>query len=108
MKPRRLATIHRGRDVDRQGVRANVYSGPKERYIAVQARLEFTRFPTSVLAFVFALVLAALIGGMLGYVIRPATPGGETSRVVVIRSDQLVESNSRDNACVFIDHHKAC
>ena len=45
---------------------------PKSKEAAMQARLAFNRFP-SMLLIVFALVAALLLGGAVGYALKPNT-----------------------------------
>jgi len=68
----------------------------------MQARLELTRFPSILVAIVFALAAALVLGGAVGYVLKPAssTSGG----VIVVPYSQV----GAGDHCVFVDKQKEC
>ena len=74
----------------------------------MQARLEIKRFPSMLFAIIFVLTATLLLGGALGYVLKPATVVSGPSHVIVVPASQPNDLNARDNTCVFINHHKAC
>jgi hypothetical protein len=74
----------------------------------MQARLEIKRFPSMLVAVLFGLAVTLLLGGTLGYVLKPVTSVSGPTRVIVVPASQLSGANSGDNACQFIDHHKSC
>jgi hypothetical protein len=69
----------------------------------MQTRLEFKRFPSR-LAIAFALSVTLLVGGAVGYTLKPSslTPG--SSRVFVMP----LESSSGTDVCIYVNKHKAC
>lgn len=73
----------------------------------MQARLESNRFPSALVAILFALAVALLLGGTLGYMLKPATVVSGPAHVIVAPASQS-SGASTDAPCVFIDHHKAC
>ena len=72
----------------------------------MQARLTLTRFPSFLFAIVFAVLAAIILGGVLGYTLKPAvvTPG--RTQVIVLHDPGTLTST--DNPCVFVNHHKSC
>jgi hypothetical protein len=74
----------------------------------MQARLEIKRFPSMLVAILFALAVTLLLGGTLGYVLKPATTVSGPTHVIVVPASQLGGANLSDNACQFIDHVKSC
>jgi hypothetical protein len=75
----------------------------------MQARLEIRRFPRAFVAFVLALAAALLLGGSLGYVLKPTTTVSGPSPTVVISSGQLGGASDNAYACDLINRHpKVC
>jgi len=74
----------------------------------MQARLEIKRFPSMLVAILFALTVTLLLGGALGYALKPVTTVTGPTHVIVVPASQLDGANSSDNACQFIDHIKSC
>jgi hypothetical protein len=74
----------------------------------MQARLEMKRFPLTLVAVLFALAVMLLLGGTLGYALKPATTVSGPTHVIVVPASQLGGANISDNACQFIDHIKSC
>lgn len=70
----------------------------------MQARLQFARFPTLLSALIFALVAATVLGGTLGYVLKPVTVVPGRTQVLVVHDDM----NPRADACLWFDGHKHC
>lgn len=73
----------------------------------MQARLEIRRFPSTLLVIVFALVAALLLGGALGYTLKPTSVTSGIPRVIVVHNDQPGNPSVTDS-CVFVGKHKAC
>ena len=73
----------------------------------MQARLEIRRFPSTLLVIVFALVAALVIGGALGYTLKPTSVTSGPPRVIVVPTDQL-DNPSVSDSCVFVGTHKEC
>ena len=73
----------------------------------MQARLEIRRFPSALAGVIFALVAALVLGGALGYVLKPTTIITRPPRVVVLPVDPG-SSNPNDYGCQFVNQHKAC
>jgi hypothetical protein len=71
----------------------------------MQARLEIRRFPMALVAFVVALAAALLLGGSLGYVLKPTTTVSGPSRTIVITSGQLGAASDNAYACDVINRH---
>ena len=72
----------------------------------MQARLQFIRFPTLLFSVIFALAAAMVLGGTLGYVLKPTTLLPGRTQVLVIHDN--VDSNPRADACIWFDRHKSC
>ena len=73
----------------------------------MQARLGSNRFPSMLVAILFALAVTLLLGGTLGYTLKPASVVSGPTHVIVVPAGQPSSANT-DNRCEFIDHHKAC
>lgn len=73
----------------------------------MQARLEIRRFPSTLLVIVFALVAALVLGGALGYTLKPTSVTSGPPRVIVVHGDQLGTPSLTDN-CIFVGKHKEC
>ncbi len=72
----------------------------------MQARLQLNRFPTLLVSVIFALAAAMVLGGTLGYAIKPPTLVPGRTQVLVIHS--YLDSNPRADACIWFDGHKQC
>jgi hypothetical protein len=72
----------------------------------MQARLSFIRFPSFVVTLAFALLAALILGGVLGYTLKPpATIAGRTQVIVI--HDTAVDPGA--DACVWVaKDHKGC
>ena len=73
----------------------------------MQSRLEMRRSPSAIIAILFALALTLLLGGTLGYVVKPATSTGEPTRVVVLPSVGPA-SDYVAQPCQWVNHQKSC
>jgi len=73
----------------------------------MQARLDIRRFPSTLLIIVFALVAALVLGGALGYTLKPTSVTSGPQRVIVVPNDQLGKPSIIDS-CVFVGKNKAC
>lgn len=74
----------------------------------MQARLEMRRFPATFVAFVLVLAAALLIGGSLGYVLKPTTTVSGPTHTVVISTGQLDNTGDSWQCDLINNHHKAC
>jgi len=74
----------------------------------MQARLEIRRFPATVVAILLALAAALLLGGSLGYVLKPATTVSGPARTIVVTSGQLSDASATADACARINHRNVC
>lgn len=72
----------------------------------MQARLSITRFPSFLVALVFALAAALILGGVLGYTLKPAVTLPGRTQVVVVHAG-ATDPAAADN-CIWSDHHKGC
>ena len=72
----------------------------------MQARLQLNRFPTLLFSVIFALAAAMVLGGTLGYLLKPSTLIPGRTQVLVIHDN--LDSNPRADACIWVDGHKAC
>jgi hypothetical protein len=72
----------------------------------LQARLEIKRFPSMFVLIVFALAAALVLGGALGYTLKPTSLSGP-ARVIVVPDTPSVYSSVNDS-CVFVGKHKEC
>ena len=72
----------------------------------MRARLRFNRFPALLFSLIFALAAAMLLGGTLGYVLKPSTRVPGRTQVLVIHDN--VDSSPRPDACLWMSGHKAC
>ena len=73
----------------------------------MQARLQLNRFPTMLVSLIFALAAAIVLGGTLGYVLKPPTLVPGRTQVLVIHYPYQ-DSNPRADACIWFDRHKQC
>jgi hypothetical protein len=65
------------------------------------------RSPSAIIAILFALAVTLLLGGTLGYVLKPATSTSAPARVVVLPSVGP-GSDYAAQPCLWINHQKAC
>jgi hypothetical protein len=68
----------------------------------MQARLAINSFPSILVAIVFALVAAVVIGGALGYALKPTSNISGATKVLVVSNPGASEQ------CVFVDKQKEC
>jgi hypothetical protein len=73
----------------------------------LQARLELKRFPSILLLIVFAFAAALVLGGALGYTMKPTSVTSGPARVIVMPDTQSVYSSATET-CVFVGKHKEC
>lgn len=72
----------------------------------MQARLAFVPIPSFVVALIFALVASLILGGVLGYTLKPPVTLPVRSQVVVVHD--LTAPPGAD-ACVWVTKsHKDC
>ena len=71
----------------------------------MQARLSFIRFPSFLVATVFALVAALILGGALGYTLKPAVSVPGRTQVLILHEQ---DTYGTADPCVWINHQKAC
>jgi hypothetical protein len=71
----------------------------------MQARLSFIRFPSFLVATVFALLAALILGGALGYTLKPTVLVPGRTQVLIVHGQDAPGAN---DPCVWIDHQKAC
>jgi len=72
----------------------------------MQARLSFIRFPSFVVAAAFALVAALILGGVLGYTLKPSAIAAGRTQVIVVHDTAVGPST---DACVWVTNgHKGC
>ena len=71
----------------------------------MQSRLVLTRFPSTVFAIVFVIAAALCLGTVLGYTLRPSAISLAAPRVIVVHDSGPAAS---PEACVWLDHQKAC
>ena len=74
----------------------------------MQARLEIKRYPAILVAVIVALAATLLLGGTLGYELKPATVVSGPSHVIVVPASQPNDLNANADTCVFINHRKGC
>lgn len=72
----------------------------------MQARLQFTRFPVLLFSVIFALAAALVLGGVLGYVLKPTTIVPGRTQVLVVHDS--AGTNRGADGCIWIGGHKAC
>lgn len=73
----------------------------------MQATLKSNRFPSVLVAILFALAVALLLGGAAGYLLKPATFVSGPTHVIVLPASQSTSTNS-DSACQRFNHVKEC
>lgn len=72
----------------------------------MRARLHFDRLPPFLFSLIFALVAAMILGGTLGYVLKPSTLVQGRTQVLVIHDN--VDSSPGADACISTNRNKAC
>ena len=80
-----------------------VLSNRSRRYTEMQARLTYIQFPLTLVALFFAMTAALLLGGVLGYELKP-TPVTATTRIVVEQPGPAASIPY----CVWTASHKGC
>ena len=72
----------------------------------MQARLSLIRFPSFAVALVFALAASLILGGVLGYTLKPQVTIAGRSQVIVVHDTAVAPSA---DACVWVTKdHKGC
>jgi hypothetical protein len=71
----------------------------------MQARLEIKRFPSILVAVVFALAATLLLGGALGYALKPAAVVSGATHVIVVPASP---PTADDNSCARLTHRNVC
>ena len=80
----------------------------------MQAQLVIRRSPSTIILLLFAMAATLLVGGSLGYVLKPATVLNVPARVVVVHDESGLYSVGGSAAvpepCVWIGNpaHKVC
>ena len=69
----------------------------------MQARLTYLPFPLTLAALFFVIAAALLLGGILGYELKPVTRN--VSTIVVERPGPVAPTTP---ACVWVDTRKGC
>jgi hypothetical protein len=72
----------------------------------MRARLRFDRLPPLLFPLIFALAAAMVLGGTLGYVLKPSTFVPGRTQVLVIHDN--ADSSPRADACISTNRNKAC
>lgn len=70
------------------------------------AKLEVRRFPMALIAIVFAVTAALVLGAGLGYTLKGATVATGAPRVVVVGVQSTLQPGA--DACIRVDNHKGC
>jgi hypothetical protein len=70
----------------------------------MQARLTYIRFPLTLMALFFVIGAALLLGGVLGYELKPATVAAGQSRIILEQPGPAASTP----ICVWTDSHKGC
>lgn len=72
----------------------------------MQARLSLIRFPSFVIAVVFALAASLILGGVLGYTLKPPVSVPGRTQVIVVHDSS---TGSAADACIWVSkHQKGC
>jgi hypothetical protein len=79
----------------------------KKEVKEMQATLKSNRFPSILVAILFALAVALVLGGTAGYLLKPATFVSGPTHVIVLPASQP-GSATTDNACQTFNHVKEC
>lgn len=79
----------------------------------MQAQLTFRRFPTTFFLMALAVIAALLLGGALGYVVRPATSVSAPARLVVVHDGSALYTSGGERAgatqgCYMVNRVKEC
>jgi hypothetical protein len=72
----------------------------------MRARLGFDRLPPLLFSLIFALAAAMVLGGTLGYMLKPSTLVPGRTQVLVIHDN--ADSSPGADPCQRIGGHKAC
>jgi hypothetical protein len=72
----------------------------------MRARLRFDRLPPLLFPLIFALAAAMILGGTLGYVLKPSTLVPGRTQVLVIHD--AADSGPGSDACISTNRNKAC
>ncbi len=72
----------------------------------MQARLTLTRFPSTLFAVLFAVIAALILGGALGYTLKPTVSIPGRTQVVVVHEQGT--SIAPDDGCVWVNRVKEC
>jgi hypothetical protein len=73
----------------------------------MQTRIAINRFPSTLVAIIFALAAALVLGGALGYALKPASMITSPARVIVLPATGL-GNPTVDDRCVWADKQKQC
>jgi len=68
--------------------------------------LHVNRFPTLLFSVIFALAAAMVLGGTLGYVLKPPTLVPGRTQLLVIHDN--LDCNPLADTCRWISRYKAC
>jgi hypothetical protein len=71
----------------------------------MQARLSFIRFPSFLVATVFALLAALILGGVAGYTLKPTVLVPGSTRVLIVHEQATYGT---PESCVYVNHQKEC
>jgi hypothetical protein len=74
----------------------------------MQARFESKRFPSVIVAALFALAVSLLLGGTLGYVLKPAMIVSGPTHFVVVPATQPGSADPGAPACETATHGNIC
>jgi len=69
----------------------------------MQARLTYTRYPLILVALFFAVAAALLLGGILGYELKPTTVTSSAPRIIVEEPGPVAAP-----VCVWANNRKGC
>ena len=72
----------------------------------MRARPRFDRLPPLLFSLIFALAAAMVLGGTLGYLLKPSTVVPGRTQVLVIHDN--ADASPRADACLSISRHKVC
>lgn len=71
----------------------------------MQARLSLIRVPSFLVAVVFTLAAALILGGVVGYTMKPPTVIPGRTQVIVLHD---AGGASAADPCIWVNHKKAC
>jgi hypothetical protein len=83
-----------------------IESSNRKEFYNMQARLEFRKFPTFLVALLFALAAALVVGGALGYALRSPIAVQAPARVVIVHDGGDMSPNA--NVCLRELHKNVC